>query len=207
MHAFGKNNTFDKEKERLYSNVRGNEQADKLAKEAAEKRASQRADLPVRLQKKLPAGTSACKRDYLEELKRRWVTEWQDSPRKRKLDLIDPLFPFNSFRKRLEKMSRGHTSLLVQVRCGHFPVNLYLHRIGKSDTKHCRACEEGPEGELVVETVDHFIYDCEEYTEQRRRLARDVGRTNMTTCDLMSEEKKMKALTVFITSSKRISKE
>lgn len=105
-----------------HSDVRGNKQADKLAKEAAERRASERADLPAHLQKKLPVGTSACKRDYLEELKRRWLMEWQDSPRKRKLDTIDPLFPFNSFRKRLEKMLRGHASLLVQVRCGHFPI-------------------------------------------------------------------------------------
>lgn len=58
-----------------------------------------------------------------------------------------------------------------------------------------------------MESIDHFLYDCEAYTEQRRRLVREAGSRNMSTSDLMSEDKKMKALAVFIITSKRISKE
>ena len=187
-----------------HSDVRGNEQAERLAKEAAEGRASGQAKLLAILWK-LPTGVSACKREYLEKMKSRWLSEWRESPRKRRLDLIDPSFSFNSFRRRLEKMSRGHASLLVQVRSEHLPLNFYLHRIGKAGSKYCPECKEGPVGESIVESINHFLYDCEAFSEQRRRLFRAVGSRNTSVRDLMLEEKRMKALAIYIITTKRIS--
>ena len=64
-----------------HSDVKGNEQADKLAKEAAKGKASRCMDLPPILHIKLPNSTSATKEHHLEQLKSRWKLTWLDSPR------------------------------------------------------------------------------------------------------------------------------
>jgi len=59
-----------------YSEVKGNEQADSLAKEAAIGKASKWAFLLSLLQKKLPTSTSATKQKHHEDLKRQWQVAW-----------------------------------------------------------------------------------------------------------------------------------
>ena len=189
-----------------HSGVRGNEWADKLAKEAAEGRASVQASLPHLLRHKLPISALAHKRAFHEQLKRRWLEEWTLSPRKRRMDRIDITFPFNGFRKRLEKLSRGHASLMIQIRSGHLPLNAYLYRIGKAASSHCQRCEEGPERELVVESVGHFLYDCAAYSSQRRALFRAVGARNTELRNIMAEEKRMKALAIYTITTRCFSK-
>ena len=100
-----------------HGEVKGNETADELAKEAASGRASTR-DKP---QRKLPTSASAAGQEHLEELKRHWHSLRQDSPRRRRFELIDDNFPFTSFRRRKDKLSRRQANLLIQVRSGHNP--------------------------------------------------------------------------------------
>ena len=188
-----------------HSEVRDIERADKLAKEAAEGRGSVRGDLPALFRSKLPVSVSACKKAYLGQLKARWLEEWADSPRKRRLDPIDAGFPFNSFRGRAEKLSRRHHSLMVQVRSGHLPLNFYLHRIGKTGSRHCLTCAEGPEGIELLESICHFLYDCEAFSVQRGRMVREIGSRNIAVRDIMKLEKRMSALAVFIITTKRLS--
>ena len=52
-----------------HTGVCGNEEADRLAKEAAEGNASRRTDLPPMLRSSLPLSASAAKQDYMEHLK------------------------------------------------------------------------------------------------------------------------------------------
>ena len=122
------------------------------------------------------------------------------------MDRIDITFPFNGFRKRLEKLSRGHASLMIQIRSGHLPLNAYLYRIGKAASSHCQRCEEGPERELVVESVGHFLYDCAAYSSQRRALFRAVGARNTELRNIMAEEKRMKALAIYTITTRCFSK-
>jgi hypothetical protein len=184
-----------------HSKVKGNEEADKLAKEAAEGNASRRQDLPPLLQKELPLSSSAIKQDQHEKLMRKWRTEWTTSPRRIRMELIDTSFPFNSFRKRQYKMTRLQASTLFQIRSGHFPLNVYLHRINKSETKFCQQCEpeEGPQ----EETVSHFLFECEAYTAHRQKLIRAIGRQHLNLQDIMASSKYMKALTLFIQKTER----
>jgi ribonuclease HI/exonuclease III len=186
-----------------HSDVRGNEKADKLAKEAAEGRASRRVDQPPFLQRTLPVSVSSCNRAHLDGLKKRWETEWWDSPRRGRFERVDDAFPFNGFRKRQYKLSRAHASYMMQVRSGHFPLNYYLHRIGKTDSKCCQACRIEPNEETPTESIRHFIYDCEAYSNQRRILTRTVGAGNLAIKDIMTQEKRMKALAQYITATKR----
>lgn len=186
-----------------HSNVPGNEKADKLAKEAAEGRASRRADLPHILSKPLPVNSSASKQEFLAYLKRRWKEDWQQSPRKTRMERTDDSFPFNKYRERQDKLSRAQASILMQVRSGHLPLNVYLQRIGKAESKKCQACKIGPEHDTPAETIQHYLYDCEAYTNLRLSLFRSIGTPRVALKDIMQNTKHMKALANFITRTKR----
>jgi ribonuclease HI/exonuclease III len=186
-----------------HSQVTGNERADKLAKEGAEGRANRRVDLPHILRRTLPISISAKNRTHLESLKTKWTAEWAKSPRQRRFERIDDTFPFNSYRKRQDKLSRAHASYLLQVRSGHLPLNFYLHRIKKVDSKQCQACHLTPDDETPNETISHFLYDCDAYSDQRRTLIRSIGATNLTLKDIMLKTKNMKALAKYITRTGR----
>jgi len=184
-----------------HSKVVGNEEADKLAKEAAEGKASRRLDLPPLLQKELPISASAIKQEQHAKLMRRWRREWTVSPRRRRMEKLDMSFPFNDFRRRQYKLTRGQASTLFQIRSGHFPLNVYLHRINRSETKFCQQCE--PEDGAQEETVDHFLFKCEAHAVCRRNLVRAIGRRHLNLPDIMANPKYMKAFTLYIAKTKR----
>jgi ribonuclease HI len=133
-----------------HSGVPGSEKADKLAKEAAEGRASRRTDLPRILRGPLPTSASVTKQHYFEHLKKAWKENWTQSPRKDRMERLDDSFPFAKYRERPDKLT-----LLVQVRSGHFPLNSYLHRIKKVESKQCQACQFDLGDETPTEDIEH----------------------------------------------------
>jgi hypothetical protein len=190
-----------------HSNVRGNERADKLAKEAATGRASSSANLPPILRRKLPISISSKNQAHMVRLKTEWADRWQESPRRQQFEAIDDSFPFNGYRKRQNKLPRAHASILLQVRSGHLPLNRYLYRIKKSDTKRCQACRLNPDDETPTEDIKHFLYDCDAYAQQRRFFIRAIGSANLPLKDIMSTTKGMKELAKYITRTGRFKKE
>ena len=186
-----------------HSGVLGNERVDRLAKEAAEGRGSRRADLPHILRAKLPTNASASKQEYLEHLKRRWKENWTTSPRKERIERVDKMFPFDGYRKRQYGLPRHHASLLMQVRSGHLPLNEYLHRINKAESKKCQACRIEPGDETPTENIKHFVYDCDAYTDQRNIFFRSVGASNIAMEDIMLKTKRMKALAQYMIQTGR----
>jgi len=96
---------------------------------------------------------------------------------------------------------------MVQVRSGHFPLNSFLFKIGKSETRLCQACWVEQGEDPPVETVDHFIFHCNAYTNQRRDLERAVGRDGMNLKDIMQRTKHMIALAKYIDKTNRLKNE
>ena len=190
-----------------HSEVKGNEEADKLAKEAAAGKASRREDLPPLLRKTLPTSASATKQEYAKQLKTKWKDMWLTSPRRQRFEQIDEAFPFTKFRKRQEQLSREQASLLMQVRSGHIPLNSFLFRIGKSDTRICQACDGEQGQEAAPETVDHFLFHCRAHSAQRQILARAIGRNNMNLKDAMLTTKRIVALLSYIKKTGRLKNE
>lgn len=186
-----------------HSKVRGNEKADVLAKEAAEGRANGRQDLPPLLRNPLPISASSLKQEFHSTMKSRWNTEWLESPRRGRIEQLDDTFPFNGYRERQYKLSRTHASLLLQVRSGHLPLNFYLHRMNKTESKCCQACKDDLDDVTPTESITHFIYDCKAYAPQRRILVRKVGASNIALKDIMLETKRMRALAQYIVATGR----
>ena len=186
-----------------HSGVTGNEYVDKLAKEAAEGKASRCADLPPMLRTSLPTSASAIKQEHMDQLKMKWKATWLTSPRRTRFEQLDQTFPFTKYRKRLDKLTREQASRLMQIRSGHIPLNLFLFKINRSDTKLCRACQTEPDEETPTETVTHFLFECDAYFDHRRTLARTVGRNNLNLKSMMESTKGMKALANFVTKTGR----
>ena len=112
-------------------------------------------------------------------------------------------FPFSAFLKRLDLLTRKQSSIILQLRWGHFPLNMFLHRIGKSYTNSCQACLNEEEGQVHPETINHFIFDCPAYDEAREELINEIDRDNLHFIDIMANTNYMKALTTFINRTRR----
>jgi len=59
---------------------------------------------------------------------------------------------------------------LFRMRLGHVPLNEYLFRIGKSESNLCSFCG-------VVETLEHYLLECDQFMEERSALFIAVSRT------------------------------
>ena len=99
----------------------------------AQGRSTRREELPHLLQSSLPVSVSAAKQRFQANLNRRWAKIWTESPRKERFSRIDPDFPFNKFRKKLFKLSRNQSSLIMQLRTGHMPLIFYLNKTNASN--------------------------------------------------------------------------
>jgi hypothetical protein len=176
---------------------------DRLAKEAAEGRSSAMANLPHILRNPLPTSASALKQDYNSKLKEKWAAFWGASPRMPRIAQFGDAFPFSAFLKRLSTLTRRQSSSILQIHCGHFPLNAYLHRIGRSDTDRCPYCADDEDGLHPPETINHFIFDCPAHNNAREELVAKIGINLFHLSDIMANTNRMKALTTFINRSGR----
>jgi ribonuclease HI len=186
-----------------HSKVKGNEEADRLAKDAADGRSSTRNDLPHILRNPLPNSASATKQSFNAKLKEEWAEIWNASPRRIRVAQFGEVFPFNALLKRLNMLTRKQSSTILQIRCGHFPLNKYLHKIKKKDSDKCQACDVDQEGLSPPETINHYIFDCQAHTEARNELIEEIGLEHFHLPNIMSDINRIKALTTFINRSGR----
>ena len=62
-----------------------------------------------------------------------------------------------------EIVNRNSAATIVQLRTGHCGLNHYLHRFGINGSPYCD-CGYGKE------TVEHYLLECRNYKEPRKRL-------------------------------------
>jgi hypothetical protein len=186
-----------------HSEVRGNEVADQEAKKAALEGSSPREKLPPALRHRLPANVDAIRSSQLDMLRDEWKDQWRKSPRKGRMDAIDDSFPFDRHRKISEALTRAQASLLTQLRTRHIPLNMYLHKIGKSPTDRCDACWRRHQCE-TRETIQHFLFECPEYNLERSRLQHELGRDSRDLRSILKDKKKTRELLHYIGRTRRL---
>lgn len=183
--------------------VEGNEIVDGDAKLAAEGLCSHPDELPAALCARLPASASATKRTYIAELTKSALKEWKRSPRFARIVEIDSLMRTPKkqyFLKLVGKLglTKAQTSLLMQLRTGHAPLNKHLSRIGKAESPLCSACNEKDE------TVWHFILECEAYEAHRNVLRAVDARQSRMLTHLLSSARMIPHLLHYVASTSRL---
>ena len=139
-----------------HSGIKGNEEADKLAKTSV-------GALPNHKFSRL---ASLQKRDIQKEIRMRWKEEWDKSPQGQHLRKIDSAIPGPHVRKLYDHLPRHRTSLLTQLRIGHTWLRSYQKRIGKSDSDKCECG--------AIETIIHVLVDCPRLREPRTQLRQKI---------------------------------
>jgi hypothetical protein len=84
---------------------------------------------------------------------------------------LDKALPGKHTRTLYDALKRRESDILVQLRTGMARVNRYLHRIGAAEADTCGCGQE-------EETVDHFLFRCPRWDEQREHM-RNVDREMM----------------------------
>jgi hypothetical protein len=180
--------------------IKGNKDADKIAKEAADRNSSAGEDLPTYLRKQIKHSLSAMRQACNEEHKTRWKKVWSKSPQFCRIRYSNLLTP--SSQKFLSYISnkeilRKSTSRIFQLRVGHAPLNQYLHRFKRVDSPHCPACGH------FKETLEHFLLFCPSYEHERWLIKNAIGGYLPKIARLLTDPKLLRPLANFIEASGR----
>ena len=180
-----------------HEGIEGNEKADTEAKRAAEGPHKNQRNEHYRLIRGIPDSKSATKQALKAKTRREYEKEFRRSARYDKVIKYDTKAPSPSFRKMSAKLTRRQTSILIQLRTGHVPLQAYLHRFKLSDTPECPTCGDEPE------TVTHYLKYCRTYERQRRRLRRTLGREQSLGLEILGDKERIRALLEFINDTRR----
>jgi len=78
---------------------------------------------------------------HSEKLKCNAQKTWQKSPQYEQMKKTDPTTPSCKYVDLITDLLQKIASILSQLRTGHAPLAKHLHRIGKSDSLICPACQ------------------------------------------------------------------
>ncbi|OJA12401.1 hypothetical protein AZE42_10040 [Rhizopogon vesiculosus] len=184
-----------------HEGVHGNEEADKQAKLVAigKHHNSQYSALPRYLQHgSLPLSISALKQAHHKETHTRWTRIWAESPRYACLYQLDPLILKRSFVKLTAKFSKCLTGLLLSLHSCHIPLNIHLHRLGKTNSPRCPHCP------MTNESIHHYLFDCPHYQRERHILACTLGRQATFLPYLLADAEATPHLTRYVNATRRL---
>src|SRR6267143_1952171 len=122
------------------------------------------------------------------------------------MERLDKSFPYKKFRKTQNEFMRAQSSLLLQLRTGHIPLNAHLFRLKCIDTDKCQACNDR-QGEIPAkETITHYLFECPAYSNERHDLDRALGRHSRDLESIMASKKRTRELLRFVGRTKRLKK-
>ena len=161
---------------RAHTGILGNEEADKIAKEATYLTDYEQISY---------INKASIKKVLRKTMTEKWQDEWNQSTKGR---LTHQLFP--KVRQEIAYSEIGNNKkrkLFIRAATGHFPINNYLHRINRSPSKVCPYCYEDDE------TLKHILVECRRYEVIRVQgllsLGEDVSNMNLTLQKMMQDRK------------------
>ena len=133
-----------------HSDIRGNELADKLAKEGTMKE-----------QMDKPCDNDTVKQILKNNFKEAWLTSWATGQTGRVMynEMSKP-----NPRDSINTLKRKEQCTIFQLRTGHFKYNFHLNRINPQIAPVCRGCS------YPYETVSHVLLDCKRMSKLRKEL-------------------------------------
>ena len=133
-----------------HSDIRGNELADKLAKEGTKKEQFDK-----------PCGNDTVKQILKNNFKETWLNSWATGQTGRVMyqEMCKP-----NPRDTINTLKRKEQCTIFQLRTGHFKYNAHLNRINPQIVPVCRGCG------YPYETVSHVLLDCRRMDVWRKKL-------------------------------------
>ena len=123
----------------------GNEEADKLAKNAA------------------AAGITTMQENFISKgdakilVKQHGMELWQDNYNGNSKGSHYKIFQLSVWQSLPDSSNRFENSVLFRLRSGHCRLNNHLYKIGVNDSPDCPLCR-------VRETVEHLLISCPQYS-------------------------------------------
>lgn len=138
------------------------------------------------------------KQQFQSNLKTRNSALFATSPRCQAIHRIDKSVLLSQYQRLIVDLPRRHSSLLMQLRLGHAPLNKHLHKIGCSDSPICPACSEGDESVL------HVLMLCPAYQQHRLILLHKLGCRFRSLHILLNDDDALKPLFTYINKTGRL---
>ena len=140
-----------------HKDIRGNELADKQAKEAAAE-VNDKGDIPIVMDKK--EAVSEIKKQMKEKWQRKYVLS-------EKTETIQEVFIEVGKRNCFGEGDRRSFSILNQLLSGHTRLNNHRAKIDKTASRMCDTCK-------VPEDTEHYLFCCDAYQEETDTLEKTV---------------------------------
>lgn len=140
---------------------------------------------PLNLRPPLPVSVSALKQHRTADLKQEAEARWQISRRYAKTRRIDPT------------LSKNQTSILIQLRTGHAPLQQHLFRLRKAESAMCPTCGTNEE------TVIHYLLHCPTWKRARAPLRRALPAFRTLLRTLLSSPEALPTLFGYIKATGR----
>ena len=140
---------------RGHVNIHGNEEADRLAKQATNN------------QEEIidPVFPSTDLYQYFnQEARTKWHTEYRNYHAGKKYVDMFPTPPRQPWFQNCQHTSKRFYKIISRIRCGTSVTNLYLNRIGGARSAACRFCSSSDE------TIEHVVMMCPALASQQRSL-------------------------------------
>ena len=112
---------------------------------------------------------------------------------------INPTLPSHKAYRTIFDQPRWDASILMQLRCGHITLNMFLWKIRACDSALCAHC-------MSPESVAHFLLHCRRYMSQRRKMHYKVGVATMSVPRLLSDAEVIPHTLRYITEMPRFEK-
>ena len=176
-----------------HAEIKGNERADMEAKKAA-------TDSTLRQSHKYKPLKSARARYIKAAAKKQWHTAWRANTKTASVlrRIMEGKYAKTGSTLYNEIENRKDAAKIAQLlQTGHCGLNSYLYRFGKKNSSYCQ-CGYGKE------TVEHFLLECRNYREQRKKLRREAGAGKMRTARLLGDQKLIKYTLEYIQATGRL---
>ena len=135
-----------------HADIQGNEEADRLAKEASKEAETMTDEDRTISQAEFKQAAKAHSMIT-------WQKQWEVSEKGR---FLYDLKPKVSKKTVFDFPDKKTYNQIAQLRTGYAKLNDYLYKIGVSETKNCRCGE--------IETVEHYLLSCENYFNERESM-------------------------------------
>ncbi|MCW4261357.1 MAG: reverse transcriptase domain-containing protein [Candidatus Thiodiazotropha endolucinida] len=139
-----------------HKDIRGNELADKQAKEAAAEAVG--AELPIVMDK----------REAVSEMKKQVNVKWQRKyDLSEKVDRVQEIFTEVGKRNCFGEGDRQNFAVVNQLLTDHTKLNNHRAKIDRTVSKNCNMCK-------VPEDTEHYLFHCDAYIEERDIMEKEA---------------------------------